>query len=113
MGNSSIYLPPSEDTTTTIYLGPKSSVDVDIFDLDDWFMLAQKKANEQSTDWKAEFPTVFKNKTGKQINGGQAVLLWHAHRNNMDELKKSLLEGYSNLNEPVSPSKRKTKKKQR
>ena len=114
MGNNSIYLPAGEDTIADIYLGPKEGkVELDIFDLDDLFMLAQKKANDQSTDWKEEFPLVFKNKTGKKITSGQSVMLWHGHKQNMDNLKKSLLNGYEVSEKQVSPSRRKTKQKQK
>lgn len=112
--NNSIYLPAGEDTITKIHLGPgKPEVEIDVFDLDDLFMLAQKKSKEQSTEWKDEFPSVFKNKTGQKITPGQAVMLWHGHNANIEQLKKSLLHGYESLKKPESPSRRRTKRKQK
>ena len=111
MGNTSIYLPESSDTTFTIHLSRTKSVEVDAFDLDQMFVDSEDLATELSTSWKDEFPRVFKKSTGENITSGQAVLLWTAHRDNMDKLKKSIFTEYEGLKKQVSPSRRKTKKK--
>lgn len=108
---TSIYLPEAVDTNFTIHLSRTTSVEIDAFELDQLFVDSEDLATEQATSWKDEFPEVFHRKTGKKISSGQSVLLWNAHRTNMEKLKKNMFVGYEDLKKPVSNSRRKTKKK--
>lgn len=108
---TSIYLPAEEDTEVVITVGGKSPLKLDVFDLEDMFVSAQRKADDMNTDWKDEFPSIYKRRTGKDINKAQAVLLWEGLTSRIAELKKSLhtvLEG-SPKQESPSPRKRKRK----
>ena len=109
MGKS-IYLPPASDTITNIQLEGKN-VKIDTFDMEVLFMEAQNKANEMGTEWNDEFPKLFEKKTKAVITSGQSTLLWYAHRQHMEELKKSLFQELENSRKPVTNSKRKQSKK--
>lgn len=111
MGNTSIYLPESSDTDFTIHLSRDKKVVIDCFDLDQIFVDSEDLATQQSTSWKDEFPVIFKKRTGQNITSGQAVLLWTAHRTNMDDIKKNIFSEYEGLKKPESNSRRRTKKK--
>ena len=91
MGKTSIYLPEASDTEFTIHLSRTEEVVIDCFDLDQMFVESEDLAIEQSTSWKDEFPNLFHKKTGHKITSGQCILLWTAHRENMDKLKKVYL----------------------
>ena len=102
-----------DDTEIDIKVSGKTICTVSIFDLDDMFGEAQRKATKQSTDWHQEFPAIFNKRTDQTINGGQALMLWQGHRVHMEALKKSLLPESEPSNEPESPSrtrKKRTKK---
>jgi hypothetical protein len=108
---TSIFLPAEEDTLVTITVKGKNPVDVDIFELEDMFVTAENKAKDMNTEWREEFPAIYKRKTGRPITPSQAVLLWEGIRDRITELKKSLLNGSDDSEKPVSKSRRKVKKK--
>lgn len=108
---SNIFLPAEEDTKVVITVQGKDPVTIDIFDLEDLFVSAQAKSDEMGTNWRDEFPALFKKQTQKSINAAQAVLLWDGIKTRIYDLKKSLLNGYENSQEQASPSSPKRKRK--
>lgn len=108
---TSIYLPAEEDTDVVITVGGKKPLTVDIFDLEDMFVIAQRKADEMNTDWKDEFPAIYERRTQRKINRAQAVLLWEGLTSRIAELKKSLLTESGDSPKRESPSTRRRKKK--
>lgn len=108
---SEIFLPSAEDTQIVITVGGKSKVTMDIFQLEDVFVDAQRVADDMGTDWKNEFPTLFEEQTKFKITPGQAVLLWNAVQGRLEELKKSLLREYVDSSKQESKSRPRRKKK--
>jgi hypothetical protein len=108
---SPLFLPAAEDTQVTINIGGKDSITVDIFDVEDSFILAQSKAEDMGTTWKQEYPSIFKSKFKKEITSGQAILLWEGTKARLIELKKSLLEESAPSAKPGSTQSRQTKRK--
>jgi prolyl oligopeptidase PreP (S9A serine peptidase family) len=108
---SPLFLPAAEDTQVTISIGGKDTVTVDIFDIEDSFILAQAKSEDMGTTWKQEYPAIFKAKFKKEISAGQAVLLWEGTKARLMELKKSLLDESEHFVKPGSTPSRATKRK--
>ena len=108
---TSLYLPAEEDTKVVITVGGKDRQEFDIFELESMFVEAQAKADDMGTDWKEEFPNIYKKRTKSTINPTQSALLWEGICNKIVELKKSLLVESPASSKQESPSPRKRKKK--
>jgi hypothetical protein len=108
---SPIFLPAEEDTQVVINVKGKSPVTVDLFDLEDMFIAAQEKAKQQDTNWRDEFPAIYERKVKRPITSSQAVFLWEALKDRVEELKKSPLPESDDSSKQVSKSRPKRKRK--
>ena len=111
-----IYLPSDEELTIDIRIkidNKKSKTfTVDLIDLENEFILANRKAKELDTDWTEEFGPLAKRLfDGFVVSRGQAGLLWNAVQAKLDEIKKKLQGPSDSSSTTDSKSSRKRKKK--
>lgn len=86
----SILLPSSEETTVEIIFEDQK-VEVELFELESYYISASKAAKESAKPWFVETQKLLKSKLSIELPTTQIALLWEFIQRDLDRLKKSLL----------------------